>query len=348
VSAGAIRSIAIVYDAAAVEDPAAAETGAAEAAAVASVAQVIDDIASVASALSCRVERVPLPPDPAGLLGAILAIRADVVVNLAESWAGQARFEPAVAWMLECLGRPYTGAPPRALALCLEKPSTRAVLASAGLPVPRGVLLPRSDDPIDREALGRGPWIVKPAAQDASHGIDSGSVVDAEEALRARVSELDRRGLGPALIEEYIDGRELNVSIVELDGAPPRVLPIAEIVFGTEFPRGVPRILTYAAKWNEQSAEYRGSRSVEARDLDAGLRAQVEKLALAAWRALGLRDYGRVDLRLDARGPFVVDVNPNPDLSRGAGLCLAAERAGIGYEELVVGILRGAARRATA
>lgn len=339
----AARSIAIVHDA---TDAASAETGAAEAAAVAAVLGVVDDIAAIAVGAGLRVDRVPLPPDSAGLFRAITDIRADLVVNLAECWRGIARYEIGIGWLLELAGKPYTGAPPRALALCLEKPLTRAVLAAAGVPVPRGGTIGRADATLPTALGEHGPWIVKPAAQDASHGIDLGSVVRDEPTLRARVAHLIERGIGPALVEEYIDGRELNVSIVELDGAPPRVLPIAEIDFRS-FPHAS-KILTFAAKWDEASEEYQGSTSVEARDLAPDLRAQIEEVALAAWRALGLRDYGRVDLRVDARGPFVIDVNPNPDLSRGAGLCLAAERAGIGYGELVSGILRGAARRAVA
>lgn len=334
-------SIAIVHDA---TPAASAETGAAEAAAIEAVLTVVADVEAIAWGLGIHVERVPLPAELDGLFSAIATIRAEVIVNLAECWRGIARNEIAIGWLLELAGKPYTGAPPRALALCLEKPLTRAILAGAGVPVPRGATMSARDAelpfPVDRR------FIVKPAAQDASHGIDAASVVGSEAALRARVEHLAGRGIGPALVEEYVEGRELNVSIVELDGAAARALPIAEIDF-SRFPEGIPEILTFAAKWDEGSDEYRGSTSVEARDLDPALRARVESVALSAWHALGLRDYGRVDLRVDAKGsPFVIDVNPNPDLSRGAGLCLAAERAGIGYQGLIAGILGGAARRA--
>jgi D-alanine-D-alanine ligase len=144
------------------------------------------------------------------------------------------------------------------------------------------------------------------------------------------------------LVERYIDGRELNVSIVELFDAPPRVLPVAEIVY-RDVPGGVPRILTFASKWDPDSVDYQASESVEARDLSSSLRARIERMALAAWRALGLRGYGRVDLRVDDNdNPFVIDVNPNPDLSRDAGLALAASRAGVPYDELVRGLMVGA------
>lgn len=338
-----LRSVAIVWDALSTTDAASAEAGAAEAAAVAAIGGVVEDVARVAGSLGLRVDRAPLVGEPKALLRQVAALDADVVVNLAESWAGKVWNEAGIAWLLELCGLAYTGATPRALALCLEKPLTRALLAAAGVPVPEGVVM---DGPSAAGKIGPGRWIVKPAAQDASHGIDAASVVEGEPAARERVEYLVARDLGPALIERYVDGPELNVSIIELDGAPARALPIAEIDYA-RFPPGLPKILTFAAKWDEASAEYRGSASVEAKGLEPAIRARVEGVALAAWRALGLRDYGRVDLRLDARGaPFVIDVNPNPDLSRGAGLSLAAERAGISYERLIEGLLRGAMRRA--
>src|SRR5690606_23027204 len=154
-------------------------------------------VARVASSLGLAVRRVPLESDARAMLGRITELDADVVVNLAESWAGRVQSEPGIAWLLELRGLAYTGATPRALALCLEKPLTRARLAAAGVPVPEGVVMSDARAPVP--AGGAGTWIVKPAAQDASHGIDAGSVVEGEDAIRARVAQLVERGLGPAL-----------------------------------------------------------------------------------------------------------------------------------------------------
>lgn len=343
-----IRSVAIVWDHIATTHAGAAETGDSEAAAVQAIEGVIDEVSRVARNMGANVEHVPLSHDPTEMLGRVSSLRADVVVNLAESWAGRARYEPAIAWMFELLRVPYTGASPRSLALCLEKPLTRALFASCAVPVPEGWVVASEDARCDPRLFeNHVSWIVKPAAQDASHGIDATSVVGTECAMRDRVKYLLRRGLGPALIERYIEGREFNVSIVEMDGLAARVLPVAEIDF-THFPTGIPQILTFAAKWDEVSEEYRGSKSILASELDDALRSEIERVALAAWHALELRDYARVDMRVDRRGrPFVIDVNPNPDLSRGAGLSLAAERAGMTYEQMVTGILRNAALRTT-
>jgi D-alanine-D-alanine ligase len=341
-SAALPSSVAIVYDALALADPGGGDVGAAERAAVEAVGSVIDDVAAVAVEMGARVERVALSPDGPTFLRQIAALDVELVVNFAETWGGRADREAAVGWALEARGLPYTGAPPRALTLCLDKPTTRAVLAAEGVDVAPGLVLRGVDEPWPAPVPTAGPWIVKPAAQDASHGIDAESVVPDAAAACARARHLFSRGLGPALVERFIDGRELNVSVVALDDASPCVLPVAEIVYG-QLPKGLPRILTYASKWDPASADYQGSVSVEARDLAPALRAAVERTALQAWRALGLAGYGRVDLRVDAADrPVVIDVNPNPDISRDAGLALAAARAGIEYGRLVRGLFGGA------
>jgi D-alanine-D-alanine ligase len=337
-----LRTVAIVYDEASVRAPGEADTGAAEAAAVAAVAHVVDDVEQVARRHGLEATRVPLVSDGPAMLRQVAGITADVVVNLAESWAGSARHEAAVAWALEVRGGPYTGVGPKALALCLDKPTTRAVLAARGLPVPEGAVVADPDAGWPSGLSTSGSWIVKPVAQDASHGIDAASVVHSPEAALARVRHLASRGLGAALVERYVDGGEVNVSIVELGDAPARVLPIARIDF-SRMPPGAPHILTDAGKWDAASPEYAGTESVEACDLKGKPRERVTAAALGAWRALGLSGYGRVDMRLDPDGrPWVIDVNPNPDLSRDAGLALAASRAGLSHDQLVMGVLTGA------
>jgi D-alanine-D-alanine ligase len=337
-----LRTVAIAFDETSVLAPERADTGAAEAAAVASVGSVIDDVEAVARRHGLEVQRVPLSAHGPTMLRQVAGLSADVVVNLAESWAGSARHEAAVAWALEVRGGPYTGVGPRALSLCLDKPTARAVLAASGVPVPEGAVLAQTDAGWPAGLATQGRWIVKPAAQDASHGIDAASVVDGPEEALARARHLAERGLGAALVERYVEGGELNVSIVELAGDAARVLPIARIDF-SRMPLGFPHILTYAGKWAPESPEYAGTESVEARDLTDGQRRRITEAALGAWRALGLAGYGRVDLRLDAEGrPWVIDVNPNPDLSRDAGLSLAASRAGLSHDQLVMGLLTGA------
>lgn len=274
------------------------------------------------------------------LLADIDAAQPDVIVNLIESVDGDSRLEIAACWILELARIPYTGAPPRALALALEKPVTKAVLQSRGVPVARGVVLENGDEPLPPL---RWPLIVKPVREDGSNGITQESVVGDERALRERARWVHRTFGQAALAEEYVDGREINVAI--LGDRSLEVLPLAEIDF-TGFPEGSRRIVTYDAKWNEGSAECLGTASVGAAPLDAGVHEEIVRTALVAHRAVGVRDYARIDMRLDPeRGPLVLEVNPNPDCTPGAGLCRTAERAGISHEELIQRIVRSAIER---
>jgi D-alanine-D-alanine ligase len=151
----------------------------------------------------------------------------------------------------------------------------------------------------------------------------------------------------PALVEEFVDGRELNVALLG-SGDAAEVLPLSEIDF-SRVPAGRPRILTYAAKWDVASEEYETTPSVGARPLEKELERRVHAVARAAYAALRLSGYGRVDLRLDpARGPLVIDVNPNPDLSPDAGFAKAARRAGLSHADIVRRIVEDALRRAGA
>jgi D-alanine-D-alanine ligase len=307
---------------------------------------VLGAVAAVQSALERAghgVRPIAVHADPRRVLAEIDQARAEVAFNLAEAVDGDPRLEAALAWLLE-LGRiPYTGSPPEALALALDKPLSKARLLSAGVPVAEGATLIRGDERLPpRSCL---PWIVKPACQDASHGISDKSVVFDEDAARAQARELIERYRQPALVEEFIDGREFNVSLIG-DSAEPQVLPLGEIDF-SNFPRGRPQLVTYEAKWVEDSPDYRGTPSIAARAIAPELRTRIEEIARAAYSAVGVRDYGRVDLRLHpTKGPLVLEVNPNPDISPDAGLARAAARHGLDFDALIVRIVEAARNRA--
>ncbi|TAH34657.1 MAG: D-alanine--D-alanine ligase [Planctomycetota bacterium] len=290
------------------------------------------------------VVTVAAPPDPAALASAITAAQADVVFNLVEALQGDARLESAVAGLLELIGIPFTGSGSIACALALDKPLARAVLQGTGVAVPAGCEMSRGDEPM--EGL-HPPFIVKPSREDASHGVSRDSIAASARAARERARwVIDTYGQ-PALVEEFVDGREFNVAILGA-GETAEVLPLAEIDYSA-LPPGHPRLLTYEAKWDESSPVYRQTPPVPARDLDAAIRGRIESSALASYRALHLRDYGRVDLRLHAaRGPLVLEVNANPDLSPGAGLAHAAARGGLPYDALIARIVRSALARADA
>ncbi len=282
--------------------------------------------------------------DPLVVLGALRETAPDAVFQLVESVLGEARNEAAIAGLLELAGLRYTGSQPAALTLALDKWRTKAVLRAHGIPTPMAILLERGDEPL---AGLRMPVIVKPVREDASHGIDAGSVTSDPETARRRARELISQYRQPALIEEFVQGREFNVAI--LDGIPSgdpdepadlQVLPLAEIDFAA-LPQGRPHVVTFAAKWDESSPDWRGTPVIAARPMSASTEQAIYDIAKRAYRAIGLRSYGRIDLRLAGdRGPFVLEVNPNPDLSPDAGFARAAERAGLSHDALVERILR--------
>jgi D-alanine-D-alanine ligase len=254
--------------------------------------------------------------------------RPDVVVNLCEGFAGRPSFEAQVAGVLELMGIPFTGNPSAALFLCQDKFRAKAVLKAWGLPVARGWLAATADE-LPRQA--RFPLIVKPNAEDASIGIGPDSVVRSRAALRRQTARLVKRYGRPALIEEYIDGREFYVPVVE-DAAGLYPLPISEIMF-RDLPKSLPRIVGYDAKWKPACAWYRRTEPVCPARITTALAGRLNKMALAACKALGVRCYARVDFRVDRLGrPFILEVNPNPDASLDAGWAQSLAAAGIAFQ----------------
>ncbi len=252
------------------------------------------------------------------VLAALETHRPDVVFNLLEAPLGRVDLDAHLAALLEWRGTPFTGNGSAALALCRRKDHTHAVLAAAGVPVP---------------AVGARagfPCFVKPAGEDGSAGIDAASICHDARERDAAVARLVAAGLGPAVIEAYLPGRELNVALWGSD-VPGGEAAVGEIVFGP----GVD-VLTWASKWDPESAEYARSPSVYPADVSSALRDAAVAAARAAARAVGARGYLRVDLRLDAAGlPHVIDVNPNPDVTPGAGLFRGVASAGWTWERFV-------------
>jgi D-alanine-D-alanine ligase len=220
------------------------------------------------------------------------------------------------------------------LLFCLHKDRSAAVLRANGIAVPDWLSVEKND-PLP-ENWGSFPAIVKPAAEDGSNGVHPASLVHSRKELYSAVARL-RRHWGKVLVQQYIDGRELNLAIV---GA--RLLPPAEIDF-SRLPDGSPPIVTFAAKWCPGSPEDEGTRPVCPAQLPARKSRELQRLAARAWRLMHGHGYARVDVRLAADGtPYVIDINPNPDLSRDAGLARQARAAGWSYEKLIRQIVRDA------
>jgi D-alanine-D-alanine ligase len=241
--------------------------------------------------------------EPREILGLLEAHAPDVVFNLCEAPLGRPELEPQVAALLEWAGVRFTGSGSETLALCRRKDRVGAVLARAGVPVPRP---------------GGFPCIVKPADQDGSAGLDHLSVCEDDAALARACA----RAAGPLVIEEFLPGREFVVSL--WGQSQPDHVSIGE----TLFQHGL-RLITYAAKWDIESADYANSPLSYAVDLDAPRRAAIVAAAQGAWRAVGTRGYARIDVRLDAAGhPKVLDVNPNPEIGPEVGIHRAVLEAG--------------------
>lgn len=270
------------------------------------------------------VVRVPVHED-ARWVERVRRGKFDLAFNMCEGIDGVAAMESPVIAMLELLDLPYTGASSWTTALCLRKHLTNTVLDRAGLPVPgygvarRGGAIPAIEFPA----------ICKPAAEDASLGVEQASVVRSGRALRRRLAEMHERW-EEVMVQRFVDGREVNVGIVAGE-----VLPIAEIRFD-EMPRGKWHIVTYRSKWDTGSDEDRGTVPHCPADLDGPLAKTIRRVALDAWRAVGGTGYGRVDLRVDAEGhPWILEVNANPDIAPDAGLARMARVAGMDYAALI-------------
>jgi D-alanine-D-alanine ligase len=308
-------------------------------AARAEVEEVAQNVASALAEAGYDPHLVAVDGDLAGMRAVLADLDVACAFNLCESLAGDARLESSVPLVLELLGIPFTGSPPEVLSFALRKDRVKQRLEAAGIPTPRGRVLSSPADPCDLPF----PLIAKPVREDGSVGIWPTSVVHDAEALRRAVDAVVTTFRQPCLVEEYVDGRELNVALLGHPTA--RVLPLSEIEFAG-LPEGAPRIVSYDAKWKADSVHYLGTIPVLHPNLPPAVAARVRRVAADAFRAVGVRDYGRVDIRLAPSGaPYVVDVNPNCDLSPQAGMIRSAAAVGIDYRALIVLLVRYALRR---
>ncbi len=263
----------------------------------------------------------------------------DIIFNLCESAFGKSGFEMHVAALLELYGLKYTGSGPLTLGLALDKGLTKDILNSRDIMTPEYAVL--KDPPQKLKRSLKFPLIVKPLREDASIGIDSGAVVKTMKGLKKRVEFIINTFNQPAIVEEYVDGREFNVALLG-NGKDIRALPPSEIDF-TEFPEDLPKICCYEAKWSVESPLYKKSKPVCPANIPESLRDELAGIALKAYETMRCRDYARVDMRVGEDGNIkVLEVNPNPDISRDAGLARAAKAAGLDYSKLISGIVAAA------
>jgi len=276
------------------------------------------------------------------LAGALSASGSGLVFNLVEQLPGGPMEACRVPDICAAAGRRCTGSGSECLALCLDKGRTKDVLAEAGVKAPAGLRAGAGGEP-DYSLLPAGKVIVKPADTDASEGIGADSVLDSRDpALPEVVKRVsDRSGGRDVLVESYITGREVNVSLFE-DGGGLRTMPLAEIDFSA-FPPGMTRIVDYTAKWKTDSFEYLNTPRVIPAPFEESVARRIRVAAAAAWLAAGCRGYARVDFRVSADGtPWVLEVNPNPDISPDAGFAAALKAGGVEYASFVEAVVKNA------
>lgn len=261
-----------------------------------------------------------------------------LIFNLCESIRNKTYLEPYIISVFEHLGFRYTGSNRRTLSTCLNKARAKEILQAHGIPTAAfQVFTPYT---IDRQI--EFPLFVKPVSEDASLGITQNSVVHDDRGLRRQVKMIWDLYHEPALVEEFIQGREFNVTL--LGNESPRILPLSEINF-RHIANPFARIVSFRAKWIPGSEEYLKTPPTCPARVSESLKTRIEDVARRAYQAMGLRDYGRVDIRVKNGMPYVLEVNPNADLSPDAGIARAARVAGMSYADLADEIIRLAARR---
>lgn len=293
---------------------------------------VVPQVARTLRSLGHRVSILGAHGDVKRLIAGLSRRRPELVFNLMEMFADNVFGDIPVTGLLDLLGLRYTGSGPGELYLSQDKGLTKKLLAFDGILYPRFAVFSKQQGSFETGGNLRMPLFVKPLRSDSSLGIGGKSLVHDAVALMERVSAIRKELNDSALAEEYIEGREFYVGV--LGNGQPKALPPIEVDF-TGFPEGVPKVLDSKAKWDEGSKEYKGTKSVLA-NLPDELRARLQKVAVDAFRALRVRDYGRVDLRLTDTGDiYVLEVNASCYLEKSSEFAMAAAAAGLDYPRLI-------------
>jgi len=291
------------------------------------------------------VRRVMVDNDVEPVVDTLTKDRPDLVINLAESFAGKSALESNIAALLNLLDLRYTGSSPAGLLVAGDKTLSKKVLQFHGIKTPEFATVYRGM--VDWAGDVKFPLIVKPPQEDASLGITQKSIVRDVRELLEKIAEIQGEYQSPALAEEFVEGREFYVGVLGNQNA--KALPIIELDF-SKFPSDRPRIASWEAKWGDEGdakgVEYEGTESVFPENLPDELRDRIQKAALEAFHALRLRDYARVDMRVtDAGEIYIIEVNPNCYLEAKSEFARAAERDGLQYDALIAQIVELAAAR---
>jgi D-alanine-D-alanine ligase len=307
--------------------------------AVLGVLEAVTAVHEALIVLGHEVSLLPLVPPFEEARKQLATLEVDVVFNLFEGFCGEPETEVLVPEALTELGIKYTGCQPPILRLALDKARVKVVLKEAGIPTPDFQLL--SPDTINTFRLDF-PCIVKPRAEDASHGISADSLVSDFASLERQVRAITESYSSGAVVEHFIGGREFNATV--MGNLRCVVLPISEIVYSLS--PDVPRILTFAAKWEEDSIYFKGTKVICPAEVGAQEREYIARTAMAAFKLLIGQGYARMDMRMDEAGKLnIIEVNPNPDISPGTGAARQSSAAGMTYAKFIEKILNLALER---
>jgi D-alanine-D-alanine ligase len=274
-------------------------------------------------------------------LFALARMECDLLFNLCESFGGDSTADFKIAGFLELLGKRYTGSGTHGLMLAQDKATAKKIFAFHGITTPLfgKYLRGRLDFTHDMDF----PVIVKPAREDGSIGIEFSAVVNSIRELGERMDWLHQHFDSPVLVEEYIEGREMYVGVI--GNEKPQALPVIELDL-SKLPEGTPRIAGAEVKWGKGTKAYKDTKSAIATDLPEETVAALNQAAISAFKALELRDYGRIDMRLQPDGRVhVIEANPNPWLASRAEFAMAARKSGRTYTELIEEIVELAMTR---
>jgi D-alanine-D-alanine ligase len=263
----------------------------------------------------------------------------DVIFNLADQFKNNRGFDQNIASLLEMQGVPFTGCGATGLVLCKHKGTSKKILGYHHIHVPNFVVIPRGQR-IARLKRPKFPLLVKPVKEEASYGISQASFVTSDEQFKERVAFIHESHDSDVIAEEYIEGRELYVSV--MGNAKLTVFPIRELVF-REVPPNEPKIATYKAKWDEEYRKRWGLQNQFPEGLEPALVAQIEETCKRIYRLLTIEGYARIDLRLTAANEiYFIEANPNPILAEDEDFAQAAAKAGLTYPQLIDRIIRQA------
>jgi D-alanine-D-alanine ligase len=294
------------------------------------------DVISTLTAMGHEVQTLPVHDDLGEIRRLATEWKPHIAFNLLEGFDDVVIFDQNVVSHLELLKLAYTGCNPRGLLLARDKSLSKKLLAYHRIAVPEFDVF-KIGRPIRRPKRLQFPLIVKSLTQEASIGISQASVVDNDEKLKERVAFIHESIGTAAIVEQYIEGRELYVGI--LGNQALQALPVWELFF-TNMPEGAKRIATDRVKWSVKYQKKYGIDSGPAKDLPDEVAAKIQHVCKRAFRALELSGYARIDLRLDDAGNvWVLEANPNPQIARGEDFAASAEKIGLGYEAVLQRII---------